>query len=247
MISGRGKRDQKKGCVSEIHGRRASGYSLCPWRFPTTFLFFAHHYSFRAVLLNAVFRGREVHATVFNCASCSVCELFEVFFPVLSSGFFSPSCVLTRNSFVREGGLLPASARRDHCWSPCPYFGEKVKYASLCVYIFFGPSRWSSGGRQGASSCFSTCNSSFSCTEASALRSRCTLDEVFPFWAHWGASFLLPCLCLFQGGGLACLLWVLFGSVFLRGWVKLFLVEKLQAAQCRSALAEAQSRCFSIG
>ena len=84
-----------------------------------------------------VFPGWEAYAIVFNCASCVVCVLLEVFFTVLSSAFILPLRPHTELC-ARVGELLSAFGRRDHCWSHFPYFGEEVEYASFLLYVFSG-------------------------------------------------------------------------------------------------------------
>ena len=53
---------------------------------------------------------------------------------------------LRKQLSVCEDGLQPAFARRGHCWSHFPYFGEKVVYASFLLYDFSGSRGQAEGG-----------------------------------------------------------------------------------------------------
>ena len=133
MINGRGKRGLRKGCASEIHGRGAS-YSR------SVHVFFHHVFLLHttASRLSHVMWSSLVGEPMPLCSIAlpepSVCcwrFSLRFFLPRLFSQL-RPHTQLS----VREGGLLSAFARRDHCWSHFPYFGEKVGYASFFFYVF---------------------------------------------------------------------------------------------------------------
>ena len=83
MISGRGKRDQKKGCVSEIHGRRASGTRSVHGVFPC--MVYSWHTTTASELSYCVRQSMEAYSTVLNCASCFLFDMFEACIAVLAS------------------------------------------------------------------------------------------------------------------------------------------------------------------